>query len=289
MRRRAELPLTRALALTVGLCLGLSGVARAACEQPARMGDLLRPLSDAQSAFATMNGPAFAEADRQAREALGCLSEPITAAGAAAWHRHAGLGAWLVDDVDTARQDFRSALQIQPRWTLPEDVAPPNNPLSRLYEEAGTLGPGHADPVWVEGAQVLVDGAVVELLPRERPVVLQILSEDGRVLETVWLRPGEEPPPQVRQGERPAVPIERLAAKESFAGPRLAVGAGVAGLAAGGLYTWSAVSHARYVTPGLAPDSELDDLVRANHLAVYGAGGLTALALGLGVGAVVAW
>ncbi len=285
-----------ALVVCVGVLFGAPAQALAACASPTRSGDLMRPLSEGQAAFSAMDGAAFQAADATAIAALRCLGEPITAQGAAAWHRHVGLSAWLVDDVAGTRAAFRSALTLQPAWRLPEEVAPPNNPLARLYDEAATLGAGPDDPIWAEtGLQVLIDGGIADALPRERPVVLQLLSADGQVLETRSLAPGDALPPQVHRGPAPtptvAIPPATETAAAERAAPRrgLLVGAGASALVAGGLYGWSAITHARYTTPGLADDAALDGLVTANHAQVWTAGGMGLLALGLGVGAVVTW
>jgi len=284
------------------LLAALPGAARAACAQPTRSGDLIRPLGEAQAAFATMDGGAFEDAGARAATALGCLGEPITPPVAAAWHRQTAFSAWLRDDVDATRSSFRAALTLQPDWRLPEDVAPPNNPLARIYAEAGALGPGPEQPAWVEaGRGLLVDGALAGALPLERPAIVQVVSAEGVVLLSQDLLPGQAPPPEIHLG----APPPELASSATMAGrtdlgatmepaPRgpgraLAVGAGGALALAGGMYLWSGVTHARYVGQGLVPDDDLDALVRANHAQVWSAAGLALVSLGLGVGAVVSW
>jgi hypothetical protein len=284
------------------LLVVLPGAARAACPRPTRSGDLIRPLGEAQAAFATMDGGAFADADRRAADALTCLGEPITAAVAASWHRQAAFSAWLRDDVDGTRSSFRAALALQPDWRLPEDVAPPDNPLSRLYLEAGALGPGPDRPVWVDrGRALLVDGSLASALPQERPAIVQVVSAEGVVLRTLCLSPDQAPPPEVHLGAPPPElestltfnagqedpPLVEPGARRP--GRALALGAAGALLLSGGMYAWSGITHARYVGEGLVPDDDLDALVRANHVQVWTAAGLAAASLGLGVGAAVSW
>lgn len=293
---------TGIFAVLAGLVAILPATARAGCEQPTRSGDLIRALGEAQAAFATMDGGAFQAASDRAATALSCLGEPVTASVAAAWHRQTAFSAWLRDDVVATRASFRAALTLQPDWRLPEDVAPPNNPLAKLYAEAATLGPGPAQPAWVDaGEGLLVDGSLASALPLERPAIVQVVSAEGVILLSTALLPEQAPPPEIHLGTPPpeleststlsAGPASTPAVDPLQRGPGRALAAAAGGtlLLSGGMYLWSGISHARYVAPDLVPDDDLRALVRANHVQVWTAAGLAAVSLGLGVGAVVSW
>lgn len=273
------------------------GVAEAAC--PSRVADLQRPINEAQAAFASMDDGAMSRASAAAESALGCLGEPISAASAASVHRHEALVAFLHNDPARARAAFRSALVLQPSYRLPEDVAPPGNPLATLYDEARALGPGPEEPVFTEpGLTLLVDGATSTALPSDRPVIVQVLSGDGAVLSTTYLQvgadlpaglrvlpadPGFLPPPPPKNNELPPAP--QAPARRPVA--LLAAGGGAL-VASGAMLTLSAVTQARYLDLD-TPTASLDGLVQRNHAAVLAAGGLGAVGLGLGAVALVRW
>lgn len=275
----------------------VSGGARAECPAPTRSGDLIRPLNEGQAAFSAMDGDTFARATEAASAALRCLGEPVSASVAASWHRHQGLLAFLADDAAGARAAFRAALSLQPGWRLPEDVAPPGNPLFVLYEEARGLGPGASEPAYAEGGlDLLVDGALSSDLPLERPAIVQVLSPDGQVLQTSYVRPGEPLPTLARRGPPPASAPRVVTSAPTLPDPdkrrppvALLAGSGAALLASGIVYTWSGFTRIRYITPGAAEDDELDGLVTQNHALFWTAGGLALTSVGLGVGAAVAW
>lgn len=294
-----DLRMCRPLLPLLCLWLAFGRPAHASCAARTRTADLQRPINEAQAAFASMDGTGFARAGERGAEALRCLSEPISPTMAAAWHRHEGLAAFLADDAARARSAFRAARALQPSWALPEDVAPPGNPLTQLYEEAGALGPGPEEPVSVQpGLTLLVDGALSGAVPTERPAIVQVLAADGQVLHTDYLRVGAPlpadlaeaaaapklaavapPPPHditiVTQRERP--PVALLAS------------AGGALLLSGGAYAWSASLRDRYLHDETVADEDLPGLITRNHAAVVTAGALAAAGLGLGVSAVVVW
>lgn len=280
--------------MTSLLWLGM-GVASAAC--PSRVTDLQRPLNEAQAAFASMDDATMERASTSADEALACLSEPISAASAASVHRHHALVAFLHEDPARARAAFRSALVLQPSYRLPEDVAPPGNPLALLYDEARGLGPGPEEPVWPEaGTTLLVDGATSTALPSDRPVVVQILSGDGAVLSTTYLQVGANLPaglsvtPPSASGAPPKVNagLTQVSPPPARHPIGLAAAGGGALLGSAALLVMSAATQATFKDES-TPEDELDRLVTLNHAAVQGSVGLGLVGLGLGAVAVVRW
>lgn len=281
----------------LALLLALAGLPSALAACPSRSADLVRPINEAQAAFASMDGEAMNRASSAAETALACLSEPISPATAAAVHRHEALIAFLHDDPARARAAFRSALALQPSYRLPEDIAPPGNPLAALYDEARALGPGPEEPAWPEaGTTLLVDGATATAVPSDRPVILQILSGDGAVLSTSYLRVGANFPPGLASSppvpgvatvtQRPISEAPPPPPPQPRAGPVL-VGAAGSLVGAGALFAVSAITERRYKEEGAVPDGDLDGLVQLNHGVTLAAGGLGAVGLGLGVVGVV--
>lgn len=285
------------------LTLGLPVRAAAACAARTHISDLQRPINEAQAAFASMDSGGFDRASLAGATALGCLAEPISTTMAAAWHRHEGLSAYLTDDLARARSAFRAARTLQPAWSLPEDIAPPGNPLALLYDEASALGPGPEEPVWVQpGLTLLVDGAISTSLPAERPAIVQVLAADGQVLHTDYVRVGAPLPADLNAGPLPplvggtykapppAPEAQRLRRKDTDVRDTptgLVVGAAGSLALSGVALGLSAVSHSRYLDP-TTPEDRLDGLVTRNHAQVLAAGGLAAVGLGLGI-TVVVW
>lgn len=279
--------------------LALAGSAPALAVCPSRSADLQRPINEAQAAFASMDGGGFSRASGVADEALACLSEPISPASAASVHRHEALVAFVRDDPARARAAFRSALALQPSYRLPEDIAPAGNPLARLYEEARALGPGPDEAIWPSpGTTMLVDGATAASLPSDRPVIVQILSGDGAVLSTSYLRVGgalpeglmtSPPDPRLAVVPIPVPPGSGVSDTPPPPKPAKPLLIGAAGAAAGaaGLYALSAVTQQRYKQEGAVPDASLDRLVSLNHGAVLSAAGVCAVGVGLGVVGVI--
>lgn len=282
--------------LSLGLLLLGAGAAHAACPQITRATDLQRALNEAQAAYAALDIRAFEQARASAADTLSCLGEAISPPLAAAAHRAEAISAFVGDDTQRARSAFRSSLVLQPAYRMPEDVLPPGSPLHSLYEEARALGPGLDEPAGlVAGITLLVDGADASSVPSERPTILQIVAPDGQIQGTWYLRVGDPFPEELRGAPTPppAARTPTTTVQAQTAGPRdrrwvpLAVGAGVSGLLAGGAYALSARSHDQYVTPGAVDYVALEGVRDANHAQVLAAGGLSVVALGLGVGAVI--
>lgn len=293
----------RRAALLLAASLALSGAARAACPEPTTANALMKALNAAQLAYASLDTDGFERASGDADAALGCLGEAISPPVAAQVHRNEAIKAYIADDPARVRSAFRAALTLQPGWRMPEDVLPPGSPLAALYGEAQVLGPGPEETINLPtGLVLVVDGAITQRVPSERPTILQIAAPDGRISGTWYLRVGaplpdalrNAPPPlPVPPGPGPTVPGgpvddgQEIASDEDHSWVPLALGAGASGLLAGSSYLLSVRSHASYVSPGEVPYDELASLKRANHAEVLVAGGLGLATLGLGLGAVI--
>ncbi len=286
------------------LLLLLSLQAQADCLEPVDSGSLVATLSAAESAFAGMQLDEFRASVDRAFAELPCLAEPLTPVDAAAVHRVDAYRAFLADDPEGTRAAFRAVRALTPAWRLPTSLATEDNPLRALFEEAvGDGGQTAAIAAPPDAAYLLVDGLRTLEHPTDRPAVVQVVDERGAIAWTGMLQDGVAAPDWVALGLAPA-PVAELALDppgpdvlaeapmEQATTPRrhratlpLAASAGVAALAAGGLYTVAAIGHAAYLdpdNPDIQTDAELDALrIRTNTAASLSVGfGVAAVGLG---------
>lgn len=217
--------------------------AKAAC--PATAADLAQVVNAAELSFSKLDLASFGQARDEAMGLVACLAEPISPAGAAAFHRMEGVAAFSKMDNEAAGASFRSAAFLQPNYRLPSDVAPAEGPLARLYAESAYADLSDDEPQLVaQGVYTLMDGLSSQHLPGSRAVVLQVLAADGNVTWSGYVRPGEPPPaiifepvpppgPSVGVEARAPVPDAPISMKKPKTG-RLVMTFG-SGLAAAGL------------------------------------------------------
>lgn len=162
------------------------------------------------------NTQQFSDAIDAARAQLPCLSTTIAEAYAVRFHIATGLSAFAAGDKEQALLSFRAAVKIDENAKLPPLVGRPGTPLGNLFEQA-KYSPSTGEPVGAAtGEATLVDGKRRPARPVELPTILQRIGEEGKVLETVYLLPGEPLP----QWALPRAP--ELEQSHSFARPRSA-------------------------------------------------------------------
>ncbi len=233
---------------------------------------------------------------------LECVSEPVTLEVAAAFHRLIAMVAFTEQDRDRALGEFHAARRLMPGYQIPEDVAPPGHPLVTLYEESVTAAEGEPQPVNppVNG-WVTVDGVRGSPVPSGISTIIQAFESDQTLVETVWWQPGQ---PLPSWGPDPAlVDTQGLGKVLSFGG------AGASLVASGALVFAGWRSHCKfwYTDAGFVGDGAdtcgffegsfseplnpegdaLQDQRRLTNGLLLGAGAAGALAIGLGVVAVV--
>ena len=269
----------RRLAVSVAILLATVGNAAAAC--PSTTTDLALALSRADSAFVSMDIDAFTTARDDARVLLGCLSVTVTPADAAAYHRMEALDGYIAQDEARALAGFRSAVAVQPSWRLPTDIAPPGNPLHDLYQKAREAPASLNEGVDLPSDHALyVDGVRSTTRPTERPIVAQVVDNEGVVLWTGWLRAGEKLAKVKGSGTvGEHAPAECGGARVSVS--LLASAAGVAAVS-GGLYALAISSRTAFDDP-TTPRHDLDGLRKRANTAVFASGGAAAVSAGLAV------
>lgn len=228
--------------------------------------ELLVSLDGADAAWG-VEEDSFRAAISRLETAIPCLVEPLVPAEAARVHRALGLSAWLARDTAGATAAFAAARAADPTYTFPEAMVPASNPVRRAYEGAPTEGPSTRLPP--PRGQLLLDGVVTRLRVDDRPVVVQIVQHSDTT--TLWVPAGAPVPTWPARGKGLRVP--------------LLIGAGAAAAGAGALYAVAADLRADPPVP--TSEDDLQAIGARNHAMVYGAAGLGAAALGLGITAFV--
>ncbi len=184
-----------------GLALFLPTVALADCPSTlATLDEDVAVAVDAMSAR-TPEGAlspdmtAFGAAHTSAGVHLDCLSEPLTPAAAAAWHRLGGLAASQAGDGDAALLHFRAATSADKSFLLPMTLAPRGSDLRGVYSAALTQPAAQTADIEVpEGHQLVIDGTPGAARPVGLPTVMQLLDGEGSVLGTWHVEADADPP-----------------------------------------------------------------------------------------------
>ncbi len=167
----------------------VSGLARAECDNST----LADQLTDARVRYSKMDEAGFRLAVAAAHDTLACLGQPVRRSVAADWHRVDAL-LTAVDGRDKGRvvSDLRAAMEIDPTISLFPGALPESYWTAR-YAEARALSPGEERVLAVEaGALVTVDGMALSIRREALPALVQCGAEDGTVLWTSALQPGED-------------------------------------------------------------------------------------------------
>ncbi len=257
----------------------------APCPQPSEVADFEVAARNGERAFAAMDLPGLTRARADALRILPCLSERVEASVAADFHRMMALAAFTQGDEAQVRAEFHAARRLDPTYAIPEQVVPPGHPLSVLYDRAleEPLDDRGLEPVIPPlGGYVVVDGATDGLRVRGLSALVQVWADDQTLLETVLVM-ANEPTPVFGP-----LPIDAVARKRR----RITLGtsAGVAGLAAAGLYAGALQAQAEFQDlQHPAPDDELRAIKVRNNALVASSAAAGLLALGLGTGLVILW
>lgn len=275
----------------------------ATCPEPTDTQALVTALNAADAAFAGMSLADFEASRARAVEILPCLDEALTAADAAQLHRVEAYGLFLAQDLEGSQASMVSMLRVQPSATLPTAVAPEGHPLYEVFAQAATVEPVLQALTRPAGGALWVDGRRGEPMPVNEPAVLQLIADDGAVVWTQLVRPGDalpewEPaPPQVATGGEE--PLPTLPTPEVVRRPwPLVGGAAASALLAGALYVGAGRAaddfDALVIGDGdenqrLQMRTDAEALQRQSNGLTVASGVTAGVALGLGAVAVVRW
>lgn len=276
------------------LLLSALSVARAGCKKPASNEDLHRLVLAGEQAYTYHQLAPLNRARADVKASVPCLEEVAAPLEVAAFYRLEGLYLYTdgtQEDVPEVLRYFQAACLLDPAYHFPEKMAPEGTDPPEWLETACGRPPFATLPLPESRFQVFIDGHAVTTFPLARPMVLQLMSPNGRITWTGILIAEDEsdlPHALTQQGRRDAARGMAL------------TGAGLT-VVAGGLLAGSLVNKGTYEDYVLAINSakslpaDQEDAVndardRANSLwiAAEAAGGL-GLGLGLTAAVVMPW
>ena len=184
----------------------VSARALADCTFETTPADIERMLSDAESAYSSLEEQTFARATTELDFFLPCVEAPLTQAIAARLHRVRGLGRHVAGDVDGAHLSLARGRALEPAYTFPEAMMPEGFELRTWYEQLQPGPPQTRTLPKLRHGSLWIDGVQTRELPVEReiPVIWQQIDEQGSAVVTRYLEPMAPLPdyPGVRRAER---------------------------------------------------------------------------------------
>ena len=184
----------RRLLLLIPITAGLSQAYAGACADQSSIAELNRSMDKAEAAYGGLDLDGFMASSDLLRTDLPCLGEPMTRVVAERIHRIEGLRGYLDGDRRAASQSFAAARALDPEYSFPDTLVPPGYPEFELYNALDlTLGSTTKVDPMIDG-YVLLDGKVGNDRPTDWPTIVQVINEDGEVVVTKYVRPGEPMP-----------------------------------------------------------------------------------------------
>ncbi len=271
-------------------------VAGAACTAGAGTQEVTAAVERAEGAFGNVDIEEFNAATDAMAALLPCVNEVIPRNTAASIHRMQGLRAFVDRDPERATQAFAAARTIEPAYRFPELLVPEGHPVLRDYDAIPIDAPVVVEIPKPAGGYIQVDGRTAYERPTAWPVLVQIVSDEGAVRDTAYLRPSD-PLPQYTVEEKVSRPVAAAGTDTVGGGPEpvpvtvgpsvpIAALGGVALITSGVMYLVANGASKAYHDPSTAY-TELDGLrSRTNSMQVASVG-LAAAGAGIGVTAVV--
>ena len=198
-----------------------------------------------------------------------------------------GLRAFIDKKEEKAHAAFGAARAIEPAYRFPETMVPPGHPIMKSYEALDVLKVETREVPPPEGGYFHFDGRPGLDRPVNLPSIAQLFDADGGVEITAYLWPADGMF-DYTIGKPAAIPGTEIV-DTPRKGPNLAltIGAGGAALTSGILYGVAASAAGKFNSP--TTDYEDGPKLRAQtNTFLVASGGLGVIAIGMGVGAVVA-
>ncbi len=246
--------------LAISLLVALTpAFASAACPVAIDEGLLVQRIDGALDALVVLDIEAFRTRTDAVQGIVPCVDQALAPAQIADLHRLIGLRAFG-ERADFAPGAFAAARRLEPDYHFPKALIPPGNPVLDVYTSV-SLDDRPTDRVRAptEG-YLMFDGERTVERPLTWPVVVQIYGDDGAVVDSAYLLPGEALP--------------RYAGSSGFDPATLriplAIAAGASAVSAGVLYGLASASHGRYLdAEDPVPYADLAPLrSRTNNLVV---------------------
>lgn len=282
--------------------------AEAACAAPAHVADVEAAMGEAETAYGK-DLPAFQAASTRAFALLPCVADAIEPSVAARYHRVVGLVAYVARDPASEISAFAAARSVDPAYSFPETMVPAGNPLRQDYLAVDVSGTASTAVPAPATGEVRLDGKAAAARPAEWPTLFQLVGIDGHVLTSAYLL-ASDPLPAFALATVPAAvtapgPAPIAVAADTVAsaheatptgpapgptshrgGRALALGSLGAAILAGGAYTGATLAAQDFRTNDHT-DAEYGALRTDANALVLATAGLSALATGLAIGAVV--
>ncbi|MFH1464000.1 MAG: hypothetical protein ABIO70_06425 [Pseudomonadota bacterium] len=268
------------------LVLLLLGTAWAGCPAPVPVSELVISLELAEAAQADADLTGLHSSTDRAQQQLACLGEPVTRAMAARFQRTMGLRLLLDREMDQARRAFAAARFIEPGYRFPETLVPQGNPVHDEYQSFPVDNPALEVVPAPQRGHLAFDGREGLQRPASWPTVVQLFDEQGAVLASAWLWPGEPLPTYAPRPE-----AEPLVAPPAPHRPPLALlaGAGASAVASVTLLALSRHAAATWADPATHGQEDLDRLRGQANGLLLASGGAALFTAGLGVAVAVTW
>ena len=286
MDRRRRWPLNRwshgAGTLVCALALGASpGTARASeCQDYLRAKDLVRIITEGDTAFSALDDETFASARREAVKSVQCLEEPLSPGQAALLHKLQALGAFVDRDDAAAVACSRASSSHPPAMPCRIRLPPKDTRCERTSRLRKAWWSSWAPLPTPKSGRVHVDGRPATAAPQGRPWVFQHIDDSGAVLGSALVASGEGVPEYANKG----LPVEP-GARRGLNRP-LAVTSGVAALPPG-----RSICRSRYggaVLEPTTPTGQLDGPRDRTNTLGWLSAGAGVVAVGAGAGAFIA-
>lgn len=179
----------------LGLLLGAWAAAAApdGSQAPTTSSGLVAALNAAELAYGSTDVDTFRGQVGVAEADVTCLGEAITPALAARAHRVIGLGAFVDQDSDQARQAFAAARSLDPDYRFPSPVVPddPRYAGWTAYD-AIPLSVKATEPLPApRKGKVLLDGREETNQPTPWPALFQHENAKGEIVANRYLWPGD--------------------------------------------------------------------------------------------------
>jgi len=264
-----------------------SPAAFAACPTPSTAVDVIEAAEQSVAKYEAADLQGFMDTTSNLESLLPCLQEPLPRNVAANVHRMMGLRAFVDRKPDKSESAFGAARVIEPSYRFPETMIPPGHPIMTNYEAldiAEVPTKVVPDP---EGGYFQFDGRPGTERPVNLPTVAQLFNGDGAVEVTAYLWPAEGMFDYTVG--TPASAPGTIIIDPTPKGPNLplAIASGGAAVTAGVMYGIAASAASKFNSPG-TPYADGPKLQTQTNTFLLASGGAGVIAVGLGVGAVVA-
>lgn len=253
--------------ITIGwlaVALAQEPVTEGPCAEPARSADLVGAMEVAENAWSMADAAGFQGATVSIQSLLPCVTDPITRATAARIHRVQGMNYFLQRDGEKMQLAFAAARYVEPGWIWPADLVPADHPVQDQYVAKSIDDPLLDRTLQPRDGTSWFDGRESLDRPAGWPTIHQHRAEDGTVLGTWLLWPGDPVPDYPRKAVNDKTAKEELRERPGARLPML-VGAGAGFATSAVLYGLAASSSSAYHSGEARTADELDQLRKATN------------------------